>query len=138
MNPSLNYHRQGTRNYFYQTSFSDFRCKAFTQKMFRSLLISSILNVIEMFVSFSSIDDVTYIGDDLELSCQVQSSSGSGQYRITWQKENGYMGSNIRSSGRRSILKINSILNQNFLTLTYNLFLQIYISTCNKNITLKL
>ena len=42
---------------------------------------------------------MAYVGDDLELQCSVQASAPGVQYRITWQKESGYMSSNVQSSG---------------------------------------
>ena len=53
--------------------------------------------IIFQIIIFSN-EENTFFGEDLELLCQVQ-TNGGGQSRITWQKDFGFMGSNVLSSG---------------------------------------
>jgi hypothetical protein len=56
---------------------------------------------------FYSTDDVSYIGDDLELQCQVQNAGSGVQYRVSWERDRGYMSSNVQSSGAKLTLLTN-------------------------------
>jgi hypothetical protein len=61
---------------------------------------------------FYSTDDVSYIGDDLELQCQVQNAGSGVQYRVSWERDRGYMSSNVQSSGPILTLLANLNLNE--------------------------